>query len=175
MTTERQIAANRLNALRSTGPKSPEGKDTSRRNAWRHGLTAETIIGKFEDCESFAVLEAEVIAEFDPRTVTERALVARLTSLIWRLRRAGLAETGLLNIQADTICEQRAIRRAQQMTQTELSSILQIEPNSAATDIAHCFLRLSHVDNGMFERISRYEAILWRQLAQTLLILKGTR
>ena len=39
--------------------------------------------------------------------------------------------------------------------------------------IAQCFLRLTNVDNGTFERISRYESILWRQMAQTLLILKG--
>jgi hypothetical protein len=41
MTSWRQFEANRRNALKSTGPKSLEGKRTSRRNALRHGLTAE--------------------------------------------------------------------------------------------------------------------------------------
>ena len=44
MTSARQIAANRRNAAKSTGPKSAKGKERSRRNALRHGLTAETVI-----------------------------------------------------------------------------------------------------------------------------------
>jgi hypothetical protein len=39
MATLKQTIANRLNALRSTGPKSPEGKGRSRRNALKHGLS----------------------------------------------------------------------------------------------------------------------------------------
>ena len=45
MTSFRQIEANRRNALKSTGPSSEEGKQQSRLNAVRHGLTAETVIG----------------------------------------------------------------------------------------------------------------------------------
>jgi hypothetical protein len=44
MTSYRQIEANRRNALKSTGPKTEAGKQTSRCNAVRHGLTAETVI-----------------------------------------------------------------------------------------------------------------------------------
>jgi hypothetical protein len=44
MTSWRQFQANRLNALKSTGPRTEEGKRTSRRNALRHGLTADTVI-----------------------------------------------------------------------------------------------------------------------------------
>jgi len=43
MTSFRQIEANRRNALKSTGPKTLNGKRSSRRNARRHGLTAETV------------------------------------------------------------------------------------------------------------------------------------
>jgi len=43
MTSFRQIEANRRNALKSTGPKTLNGKHSSRRNAVRHGLTAETV------------------------------------------------------------------------------------------------------------------------------------
>ncbi len=45
MTSYRQIEANRRNALKSTGPKTEAGKQASRCNAVRHGLTAETVIG----------------------------------------------------------------------------------------------------------------------------------
>ena len=44
MTSSKQIQANRANAKKSTGPKTEAGKARSRRNAWKHGLTAETLI-----------------------------------------------------------------------------------------------------------------------------------
>jgi hypothetical protein len=45
MISYRQVEANRRNALKSTGPKTEAGKQASRCNAVRHGLTAETVIG----------------------------------------------------------------------------------------------------------------------------------
>jgi hypothetical protein len=53
MTTFRQIEANRRNARKSTGPVTEEGKQHSRCNAVRHGLTAETVIGALEDAEDY--------------------------------------------------------------------------------------------------------------------------
>jgi hypothetical protein len=59
MTSYRQIEANRRNALRSTGPKTQAGKQVSRCNAVRHGLTAETVIGALEDAENYKAFEAD--------------------------------------------------------------------------------------------------------------------
>ena len=53
MTSFRQIEANRRNACKSTGPITEEGKQRSRCNAVRHGLTAETVIGALEDAEDY--------------------------------------------------------------------------------------------------------------------------
>jgi len=53
MTSNRQIEANRRNALKSTGPKTEAGKQASRRNVVRHGLTAETFISALGDAEDY--------------------------------------------------------------------------------------------------------------------------
>jgi hypothetical protein len=82
MTSFRQIEANRRNALRSTGPRTEEGKRQSRRNAVRHGLTAETVIDGLEDSEDFCAFEAAVIADYDAQTAVKRELVLRLASLL---------------------------------------------------------------------------------------------
>src|SRR5262245_24124145 len=101
MTSFRQIEANRRNALKSTGPTTEEGKRRSRRNALRHGLTAETVIGALEDAEDYQAFEATIVADYDAQSAVERELVLRLASLLWRLRRATTIETGLFEIQAD--------------------------------------------------------------------------
>src|SRR6266576_2082152 len=107
MTSLRQIEANRRNALQSTGPKTENGKRRSRRNAFRHGLTAETVVEVLEDTEDYKGFEAAIIADYDARTAVERELVLRLASLLWRIRRAASIETGLLRIQAEILCARR--------------------------------------------------------------------
>ena len=88
MTSLKQIEANRRNALKSTGPTTPEGKERSRRNALRHGLTAETVIAALENSEDYEAFEAAVISDYDAESAVERELVLRLASVLWRLRRA---------------------------------------------------------------------------------------
>ena len=63
MTSFRQLEANRRNARNSTGPTSAEGKQRSRCNAVRHGLTAETVIGALEDAEDYQAFEAALTAD----------------------------------------------------------------------------------------------------------------
>src|SRR5271169_5114917 len=105
MTSIKQIEANRRNAGESTGPTTEEGKKRSRRNAIRHGLTAETVIGALEDAQDYASFEAAIIADYDAQSAVERELVLRLGSLLWRLRRATAIETGLFEIQAEHLSQ----------------------------------------------------------------------
>ena len=107
MTSFRRMEANRRNALKSTGPKTELGKQHSRCNAVRHGLTAENVIQFLEDEQEYKAFELSVTADFDARTVVERELVLRLTGLLWRLRRAAAIETGLLQIHSDNECAER--------------------------------------------------------------------
>ena len=101
MTSFKQIAANRRNASKSTGPTTEEGKQRSRCNAVRHGITAETVIGALEDAQDYKAFESAITADYDAQSAVERELVLRLASLLWRLRRATAMEIGLFEIQAD--------------------------------------------------------------------------
>src|SRR6266566_3671302 len=107
MTSLRQIEANRRNSQHSTGPKTENGKRQSRRNAFRHGLCAETVVEIVEDIDDYKAFEAAIIADYDVQTAVERELVLRLASLLWRIRRATSIETDLLRIQAEILCDRR--------------------------------------------------------------------
>jgi hypothetical protein len=93
MASETKIVANRRNALNSTGPKTEAGKRRSRRNAFRHGLTSVTIVDTLESAADFEKFERKINADYSPHTAVECALVARLASLLWRLRRAVACES----------------------------------------------------------------------------------
>src|SRR5512136_3226734 len=101
MSSLKQIEANRRNALKSTGPTTPEGKERSRCNAVRHGLTAETVITALEDAEDYEAFQTAVIADYDAESAVERELVLRLASVLWRLRRATGIETALFESVAE--------------------------------------------------------------------------
>ncbi len=74
MTSLWQIEANRRNARKSTGPTTEEGKKRSRRNAVRHGLTAETVIGALEDAEDYKAFETAITADYDAQSGIEWGL-----------------------------------------------------------------------------------------------------
>src|SRR5215208_6718080 len=188
MTTYKQIEANRRNSRRSTGPITDEGKLRSRRNAVRHGLTAETVIGALEDSEDYKAFEAAVTADYDAQSAVERELVLRLASLLWRIRRATTMETGLFDIQARQLLDFRRRRDAQQslirrfFSPAELNEEVESDsehnsqsamsgPNANAQDLAQCYLRLANLPSYPLDRLSRYEAALWRQAGQTIFAL----
>lgn len=101
MTSFRQIDANRRNARKSTGPTTQEGKQRSRCNAVRHGLTAETVIGALEKMRKITRRSTRPSLRTTMPSRPWSELVLRLASLLWRLRRATTMETGLFQIQAD--------------------------------------------------------------------------
>jgi len=75
MSTERQIAANKANAQKSTGPKTDEGKARSCLNHLSHGFTSNTAqLIPDEDPEEFKALLADLMNEYQPATPTEQIL-----------------------------------------------------------------------------------------------------
>jgi hypothetical protein len=73
----------------------------SRRRAWRDSLANQTVVRNLEDVRSYRAFERALVGSVDPRSVLELALVHRLASLLWRLRRASVIETGLFEIEAE--------------------------------------------------------------------------
>ncbi|UCG56617.1 MAG: hypothetical protein JSU70_17350, partial [Phycisphaerales bacterium] len=88
MSSEAQINANRENAQKSTGPKSPEGKAAVSQNAVKHGLWARQDVIKGEDEAEFQLFRDEILAELAPATPVETMLCQRFVGLSWRLKRA---------------------------------------------------------------------------------------
>jgi len=170
MTSLRQIESNRRNAQRSTGPKTQSGKARASQNAVRHGLTAETVIGPLEDPADYRAFELAVTTGYDAETAVERELVLRLASLLWRLRRATSVETGLLQIQCEATIAPEPSKLPGEVC--EVIDIFQSRRASSGRELARCFLRLADLDNGIFERLGRYEAALWRQVRQTIFTLQ---
>ena len=88
MATAAQIQANRLNAQKSTGPRTPEGKERASQNAFRHGLLAREAVIQGEDPEEFELYRARMLEELAPAGPVEAMLAERIVGLSWRLRRA---------------------------------------------------------------------------------------
>jgi hypothetical protein len=87
MSTLQQIEANRLNAHKSTGPTSAEGKDAVRFNALKSGIHAQSQVIPGEDPAALALLTAEYYDRYQPATPEVRALVDTLITAEWLQRR----------------------------------------------------------------------------------------
>jgi len=88
MATVAQIQANRLNAQKSTGPRTAAGKERASRNALKHGLLAREAVIQGEDPGEFALYREGMLDELAPVGAVEAMLAQRVVSLSWRLRRA---------------------------------------------------------------------------------------
>ncbi len=97
--SDAKLAANRANAQKSTGPRSPEGKARSCQNAVKHGLLASAVLISRtypgEEVIDLDQLVQSLLDEFRPSGAWQRLLVDRLAACYWRLRRAYALEAQL--------------------------------------------------------------------------------
>jgi hypothetical protein len=104
MTTAQQIAANQANALKSTGPKTAEGRERSKMNALKHGLTAHELVCDNELLHDFNAYYRELMEALSPVGALEEQLAERIIVCAWRLRR-------VYRIDTDLFVTERAIGR----------------------------------------------------------------
>ena len=95
--SEAQIRANRENALKSRGPTSREGKEKSRANALKHGLTGAGVALTNEDAAEVERMYAAFEADFRPSDEMGRLLIRRMATCGVRMERSVLQETAALN------------------------------------------------------------------------------
>jgi hypothetical protein len=159
MPTEKQIAANRRNSNKSTGPKSAEGKAAIRFNALRHGLTAENIVLSIEERPVFEQLHDEFLAEHRPATPTERLLVEQMVAAAWRLRRVRATETAYFD---------REMERLDNLAKSDY-------PQPGPWDRMAYVFRWDNTSSNTLALLARYEARLERSFYKALRELQRLR
>src|SRR5689334_22108550 len=82
--SEARLRANRLNAQRSTGPRTKQGKAKSAQNPHRHGLCSESALLPGECGATYQTFEAELREELQPRTALQNHLFPDIARLIWK-------------------------------------------------------------------------------------------
>lgn len=149
--TARKIAANRLNARRSTGPRTAQGKLRSSLNALRHGLCArplrEAMRALGEDPREFDRLRRDFIASFEPAAPFERALVEDLAYLWWKKSRAERSQAGVQvhNVEQAQLSRLRELHEANRLSVDEPQDVLRATGLLRAKDCA-----------GKFEEAARF-------------------
>jgi len=93
MASSRQIAANRANAKKSTGPKRSDGKARSKRNAVTHGLTATEIVVAQEEPEQFEAFRSDLMADLTPEGIINNPRGPCCAAKLGSFRKKALAAT----------------------------------------------------------------------------------
>jgi len=150
--TEKKLAANRQNALHSTGPKSEVGKKRSRLNAVKHGVYSKIIVDP-EEAIQLKSIYLDLIAEYHPKGVLESYLVKEIAELIVRKERYKAAE-------AQTLNAYRYMRVGHETNVGDFGTAL-IQDAGAYRAIPSCLAaedRLSHRLESNFEKLINLQA-----------------
>ena len=155
MTSEKKAEANRRNALKSTGPKTAEGKARSSRNAVTHGLTSVSAIPVAgEDSSAYNESLDRWLEDLAPSNLAERALVERACRSAWKLDRCARIEDA-----EEALCKRHAaadLLRDEQTRAQELGRRLLFEPINRNAVIT----REPHVVEALATRLADDPAVL---------------
>jgi hypothetical protein len=190
MTSDRRAEANRRNALRSTGPKTPEGKAAVRLNALKHGLLSREVLLPGEDEEALRELGERLRAELQPVGELENLLVDRIIAAYWRLRRLGRVEAGIFAWELYEELAERAESKAREYESGSADELMDLihtkitdeekhaqalekvrqmrsEQQAESITLGRTFARDAEKANA-FSKLLRYETAIERQLYRAL-------
>lgn len=160
MTSERQILANRLNALQSSGPKTADGRAVSRRNALKHGLTARSLVIEGEHPKQFEELRTELVIAYTPQGLVEEQLVDMMAGLLWRLRRVPALE-------AATFAWMQRCHRPQVLSEPHSDGVHKVQGKvrHKKQSLGRAVFHLVR-DGDLLDKMNRYETHLMMQLGR---------
>jgi hypothetical protein len=179
MATELQILANRLNAQKSTGPRTFQGKAAVSQNAVKHGLFADHDVICSESQADFDLYRAQILDELAPLSPMESMLAERIVTLSWRLKRAGRFQ----NQAIDTLNADQTRSPLTKLTQSlffksarrdfakgENKDQSQAAPSASAAHLALGRLAIKDFANArVLDRLLMYERRIEHSLYKTLL------
>jgi hypothetical protein len=134
MTSTRQLASNRANARRSTGPKTASGKARVAHNPVTHGLLAHNTLLPDEDPQELQALADTLRAEHNPQGAQEHLLVDMMIRAVWRLGRLGRVEAGVYARKHAGILAERASCAARTYERDAVSGFGERDPQPTTAD-----------------------------------------
>ncbi len=169
MASEKQIAANRQNAQRSTGPRTTQGKLTTSQNALKHGLTTDKTIIRSENQAEYDFHRAQLLAEFAPSTPIEMMLVDRAVNLSWRLKRT----SNLQNLTFDALDAPETSSLISRLTRSILAqrsdSPLPDSPDPSPDSALGQMIIKDFSNTRVLERLLMYERRIEHSLYKTIM------
>ena len=176
----RQLAARRANALKSTGPRTAEGKTIARLNALKHGFFSCDVVNSVLDgpirVEEFTTILDALLEEYDPQSVRERILIDEVAACCWRIRR--LLRYECREGWAD---DDSYRRRARTETPSESMAALMGYDQQTARERTFRKLRRAGLETFILpaerdiDKIVRYERLIKRNLYRALYTLERIR
>jgi len=172
MSTQAQITANRSNAQKSTGPRTPDGKTIVSQNPVKHGLTAANDIISSESHADFDLYREHLLAELAPASPMESILAERIVSLSWRLKRAARIQ----NQTIDALSAPKTPSPLAKLTKSfGFKDQFQSQENSSESSPALALGRLAIEDfsnSRVLDRLLMYERRIEHSLYKTILELQ---
>jgi hypothetical protein len=189
MMSDKKAEANRRNSLKSTGPRTPEGKTSVRLNALKHGLLSEEVLLPGEDEGALRKIAESLRAQLQPVGELETLLVGRIISLLWRLRRLVRVEASIFAWELYGELAERAERQARAQESTMASMLIashtsvtdkrkhgealeraeemRVKQDAETATLGLTFVRDADKTNA-FSKLSRYETTIERGLYRAL-------
>jgi hypothetical protein len=150
MATEAQTNANRQNAKKSTGPRTPEGKTISSRNSLVHGMTSRKFLPPDGDPEEYFQLLDQFRDRFKPDDQAEDTLVERMVAAEFKMRSVRYMDAGIFHYELKT----------NPMPQ-------QFSEDERTNPLAWAF-QCDSAGHNSFTKLMRYEGFLQREFSRSL-------
>jgi len=164
MASEQQIAANRLNAQLSSGPKTDEGRKVSRMNALRHGLTCQIEVTTPEEKQAKDKFFSDIISSLSPEGSIENQFAHAIADGHWRLNRASTIENNIFTL----ACSFEAAQAEQIRLAAEFDEAGSGDTEDPEVDKALGAARVFIADPKRFQLLTIYEGRIHRNMMKNL-------